>query len=928
MRMTRKHFLRIVVLLLAAIPLLGLANAYGQAVTEDFFKAITYRDIGPTRQSGRFVDFAVPPQQPSTFYAATGSGGLWKTVNHGQSFEPIFDNEKVVSIGAIAVAPTNPNIVWVGSGEANSSRSTYYGDGVYKSTDGGKTWKNMGLRESHHIGAIVIHPKNADIVYIAALGHLYSDNPDRGLYMTRDGGRTWKKALDIKVGTRQIGAVDVVLDPANPDNVYASLYDKLRQPWNFQLGGPGSGIFKSADGGSSWKKLDKGLPGGVLGKIGLAIYPKNPRILYAVIENGNKPNMTPEDRMKEVIAGKSSSGMIDGEVYRTDDAGGTWRKVSPEKQSIGSGPGYYYCDIIVDPNDDKHIYALSVGVQESKDSGKTWGSPFRFGGDNHALWIDPANSGHMLLGYDHGMGVTWDGGKNWHHPDFLALAQFYQVDYDMSYPYRVAGGLQDNGSLMGPSAKKDGQPIRLEDWQTVGGGDGMYNVFDRKTNRFLYNESQNGPLGRLDLETGETKSIAYSRVKPATRWNWCAPIVVSPFDGSIIYHGGNLVVKSVNRGDTWTEISSDLTTNDPAKLPQGKGGDGNIQYCTISTMDESPLIQGLLWVGTDDGLVWVTRDDGKTWFKASDKIAGNPGYWVSRVTPSNFDPSTAYVSYTGLRNDDFRPFLFKTTDYGQTWTAIAGNLPTESINVVREGSRNPNLLIVGTDFGVYVSLDGGMAWTKMKGNMPTQPVHDLKIQPRENDLIVATHGRGIYIADISALEQMTTAVLGEAVHLFDAEAKIRYGVRSRYNSSSSNFNGKNEPNVINFPYYLKAKAQGEVKIQIYRGNMLVNELKGTANPGLNVAPWNMMVRRERSEAEKKAMQAGGGRGGRGGFGGGMGGDLGDLSDLPPEYLAQLRAQQDPNFISSAAPDGDYRIVLIVDNVQSTATAKIMADPSK
>ncbi len=913
-----------VVLGLSAAAFLGLASAFGQTVNEDMLKSIAYRDIGPTRQSGRFVDFAVPLQQPSTFYAATGSGGLWKTVNHGQTFDPIFDNEKVVSIGAVAAAPTNPNIVWVGSGEANSSRSTYSGDGVYKSVDAGKSWKNMGLKESHHIGKIVVHPRNADVVYVAALGHLYSDNPDRGLYLTRDGGQTWKKALDIKVGTRQIGAVDVVIDPVNPDIVYASLYDKLRLPWTFQIGGPGTGIYKSTDGGSSWNKLSQGLPGGVLGRIGLTIYPKNPRILYAVIENANKPGLTPEDRMKEVIAGKSSTGMIDGEVYRTDDAGATWRKVSPEKQSIGAGPGYYYCRIFVDPNDDKHVYALTVGVQESKDGGKTWGSPFRFGGDNHGLWIDPANSSHMLLGYDHGMGVTWDGGKAWYHPDFLALAQLYQVDYDMSYPYRVAGGLQDNGSLMGPSAKKDNQPIRLEDWQTVGGGDGMYNVFDRKTDRFLYNESQFGPLSRLDLVTGETKSIAYSRIKPATRWNWCAPVVVSSFDGSVLYHGGNLVVKSANRGETWTEISPDLTTNDPAKLPQGKGGDGNIQYCTISTMDESPLIQGLLWVGTDDGLVWVTRDDGKNWTKVSDKITGNPGYWVSRVTPSNFDPGTAYVSSTGFRNDDFRPFLYKTTDYGQTWSSIAGNLPAEPINVIREGNRNPGLLFVGTDFGVYVSLDGGKTWLKMKGNMPTQPVHDLKVQPRENDLIVATHGRGIYIADISALEQMVPAVLAEPGHLFDAGVKIRYAERSRFNSSSSNFNGKNEPSALSIQYWLKARPQGEVKIQIYRGNMLINEIKGTANAGLNSVPWNLMIRRERTEAEKKAQQAGG-RGGRGGFGGG---DMGDLSDLSPEIIAQIRGQQDPNFISSAAPDGDYRIVLLVDNLQSTAMAKIMADPTK
>jgi photosystem II stability/assembly factor-like uncharacterized protein len=908
-----KHLKVFGICLAIFIFLFGLANAFGQSVSEDFLKTITFRDIGPSRQGVRFTDFAVPLQQPYTFYAATGSSGLWKTANNGQTFEPIFENEKVVSIGDIAVAPSNPNIIWVGSGEANSSRSTYYGDGMYKSTDAGKTWKNMGLKESHHIGRIVIHPTNPDIVYVAVLGHLYTDNPDRGLYMTRDGGKTWVKALDVKVGGLAIGAVDVVMDPKNSNVLYAATYDKLRQDWNFQIGGPGSGIHKSTDGGRTWKKLGGGLPGGILGRIGLTIYPKNRNILYAVIENANKPGMSAEDRMKEIIAGKSSSGMIDGEVYRTDNAGETWKKVSPEKQSIGSGPGYYYCDIIVDPNDDKHVYALSVRVQESKDGGKTWASPFSFGGDNHALWIDPANSNHMLLGYDHGMGVTFDGGKSWFHPDFIPGAQFYAVDFDMSYPYRVAGGLQDNGSLMGPSTKKGSAPIRLEDWQSVGGGDGMYNVFDKDTNRYLYNESQNGPLQRTDLITGEFKGIAYSRIKPATRWNWCAPVLVSIHNGQVIYHGGNILVKTENRGETWTEISPDLTTNNPAKLPQGKGGDGNIQYCTITTIDESPLIQGILWVGTDDGNVWVTRDDGKNWTKLNDKITGNPGYWVSRVAASNAEPGTAYVSYTGLRNDDFRPFLYKTTDYGQTWVSISGNLLNESINVIREDVKNPNLLFVGTDFGIYAFLDGGKAWTKLKGNMPTQPVHDLKIHPRENDLIVATHGRGIYIADISPLQELTPQVLAKDAHLFGIEPKIKWAPdRSRNQSSSLNFDGKSEPAGIPINYYLKAKPQADVRIAIYKGNMPVSEIKGSANPGLNSVLWDMMQRRELTADEKKAMQDraarfGGTRGGQ--FTGGMRG----------------QGQRDPNFAYTSADEGDYRVVLTVDGQQFTGIAKILQD---
>jgi photosystem II stability/assembly factor-like uncharacterized protein len=880
-----KFGLRLLAALALLIPFLGIADVYGQTVPEELLKTVSYRDIGPTRESGRFVDFAVPLQQKHTFYAAAASGGLWKTVNNGQTFEPIFDYEKSFSIGDVAVAPSNPSILWVGSGEANNSRTTYYGDGVYKSVDGGKTWKNMGLPESHHIGRVVIHPTNPDIVYVAALGHLYSENKDRGLYKTADGGKTWTKSLDVVEGGRNIGCTDVVLDPKNPDVLLAATYDRLRKFWTYNIGGPGSGIHKSTNGGKSWKKLTKGLPGGLLGRIGLGLYPKNPRIVYAVVENVNKPNMTVDQRWKEIQEGKNSAGMIDGEVYRSEDAGETWKKVSPEKQSIGGAPGYYYQQIIVDPNNDQHVYTLSVGVLESKDGGKTWASPFNFGGDNHALWIDPADSGHMLLGYDHGLGVTWDAGKNWYHPDNLAIGQLVAIDFDNSYPYNVATGLQDNGSVLGPSTKKGGGPIRLEDWTSVGGGDGMMNVFDRKTNRFLYNESQFGSISRLDLVTGETKGI--QNRKPGFRLNWNAPIIVSAHDSNAIYHAGNLVLKSTNRGESWTEISPDLTTNDKTKMPNGTGGDGNIQACTITSMAESTLTSGVLWVGTDDGLVWTTKDDGKTWTKVSDKIAGNPGYWVSRVEASPSDPETAYVAYSGFRNDDFRPFLYKTTDGGQTWISIAGNLPHETINVVREDPKNPSLLFVGTDGAVYASFDGGKAWTKMKGNMPTQPIHDLKIHPRENDLIVATHGRSAYIADISAIEEMTPQVLAKDVHLFNVEPKFKWNEVLPKESFSVNFRGKSEPVGLTINYYLKSKAQGEAVIQIFRGAVKINEIKGAGDPGLNSVVWNMT----------RAQAAG-------------------AQSAQPRFRSRA---------GSLVPEGVYQVRLIVNGQTLTTTAEIKQD---
>jgi photosystem II stability/assembly factor-like uncharacterized protein len=905
MKMRLNHFTFAAVSLLFCLVLIAPSNVFGQSLNQDLLKSLKYRAIGPTRQSGRFVDFAVVKQDPFTFYAATGSGGLWKTTNNGITFEPIFDYEKVFSIGDIAVAPSNPNIVWLGSGEANNSRSTYWGDGMYKSTNAGKTWKNMGLKESHHIGRIIIHPKNPNILYVAALGHLYSENPERGLYKTTNGGKAWKKVLAIKADGKDIGVVDAAMDPTNPEILYACAYDKERKPWSFNLGGPGSAIYKTTNGGKTWTKLGGGLPGGMLGRIGIAIYLRNPNILYACIENANKPGMSDEDRLKELREDKSSRGMIDGEIYRSDDAGKTWKKANPDDQSIGGGPAYYYGQIIIDPNDDKVVHVLSAASWGTKDGGKTWQRrPLRFGGDDHALWINPKNSNHMLLGYDHGMGITYDGGKNWYHPDNLPLAQFYAVGADMSYPYRVAGGLQDNGSHMGPSTKRGGGPILLEDWQRVGGGDGMYNVFDWKTNRYLYNESQFGPLSRLDLKTGETKSIAYGRQKPALRWNWNSPILVSPHNSDVIYHCGNIVVRSPMRGEYWQEISPDLTTNDPKKLTTGKGGDGNIQYCTITTIDESPLVQGLLWVGTDDGNVWVKKPENKDWTKLNDKITGNPAYWVSRVDTSHHDPGIAYVSYTGFRRDDFRPFVYKTTDYGETWTSIASNLPNEPINVIREDHKNPNLLFVGTEFAVYVSIDGGKSWTKMKNNMPTQPVQDLLIHTRENDLVAATHGRGIFIADISPLQELTSKVLTVNAHLFDIESKVRWISPRRMNSSSSNFAGESESNGIVVYYYLKNKVEGDVKVTVYKGNMEINEIKGSSSAGLQRIVWNMSQRRKRSKEEADQMRQRMQRFRAMGFRGSMG---------------------DPNYTMSPAAFGEYKFVLTVGDKKFVKTASILQD---
>ncbi len=897
----------------AALLVVAIAADLGaQTLGPEVMKAFKFRSIGPSRQSGRFVDFAVPEKEPWTIYAATGSGGLWKSVNNGITWEPIFDNQPVISIGDIAVAATDPKIVWVGTGEHTSSRSTYWGDGVYKSTDAGTTWTNMGLKDTQHIGRVIIDPKDPNIVYVAALGHLYSENAERGVFKTIDGGKTWVKSLDVKIDGRAIGACELVMDPTNPKILYAATYDKERKPWTFNLAGPGSGIYKTTDAGKTWNKLTTGLPGGMLGRIGLDVYKKNPLILYANIENGNKPGVSDADRLAELRAGKTSDGMIGEEVYRSDDGGKTWKKVSPEKQKIGGGPGYYYMQIRVDPNDANHVYVLTVGVTHSTDGGKTWSSPFRFGGDNHAMWIDPGNSNHMILGYDHGMGITYDGGKNWYHPDELPLAQFYQVGYDMMWPYNVAGGLQDNGSVRGPSTKRGGGRIVFEDWQTVGGGDGMYNVIEPVTNRFLYNESQQGSISRVDLYTGESKNIRYQ--DDTLRYAWTAPIAMSPHDSNVIYHGSNRLLKSTYRGEVWTFISPDLSTNDKTKLTgaDGKGGDGNIQYRTITTIDESPLVRDLIYVGTDDGNVQMTKDGGKNWTKLNDKITGNPGYYVSRVVASRHAAGTAYVTYTGYRNDDFKPYIYRTTDYGQTWAPLAGNLPIGSVNVIREDPYNPNLLFVGMDWGVYASIDGGKTWNELKNGMPTQPVHDLQIHPREHELIVATHGRGIFITDISALEDMSDKTLGQDFYLFDVKSKVKWIVRRPNVSASTNFDGQSEPAGVMINYYQKAPSAGDITVKVLQGTRVVAETKGPNLAGINQLVWNMTV--TPITIPGQAVATGGGRGGRGGQGGGGGGRGGAAAPPYPTFGGR-----------GAADPGEYTVVVTAGGKTITKKFQILED---
>ncbi len=922
--------------------------------------AIRFREIGPTAQGGRYVDFAVVDSNPRVFYAATATGGLWKTVNHGISFTSVFDGQPDFALGAVALAQSRPDVVYLGTGESNNSRSSYGGNGVYKSVDAGKTWTKAGLPNAGRIGRIIVHPKNPDVVFVAASGRLYSENPDRGVYRSTDGGRTWTRTLDHKVDGREIGAIDVAMDPSNPNVLYTSTYDKVRRPWTFGEGGPGSALFKSTDGGATWRQLTNGLPTGMLGRIGIAIARSDPKTVYAVIENANSRTVSAEERRKRLAQG-FGDGSIGDELYRSDDAGATWRKVAPpEPQTTTGGPGrggatgtpqaqqpaatvapqtpppatppggaagrggwiggnppYYYGQIRVDPRSKEHVYLLSVRVTHTTDGGKTWSSPFGFGGDNHAMWINPMDSDHMLLGHDHGMGVSFDAGRTWLSPDNKPLAQFYAIGYDMEQPYHVYGGMQDNGSSRGPSTMKGGGTIPFEAWYRVGGGDGMYNVVDPTDSRWLYNESQFGAIQRMDQRTGQGRPIRYSRPQgqEPLRWNWMSPILISPHNPEVVFHGANVLLRSTNRGDTWTEISKDLTKN----LEERRRGSGNIQYATITTVDESPVVGGVIWVGTDDGNVQLTRDGGKSWTNVTDKITRHPGYWISRVIASHHDAATAYVTVTGYRHDDFKPFVWKTTDYGATWTSIAANLPQEAINVIREDRRNPNLLFIGTDLGVHASLDSGTSWQRMKNGITTNPVHDLAIHPRDQELIVGTHGRGIFIADISGLQTLTPSVLESDAHLTPIVPTVQQAAGLRPMVASLNYDGQSRLPGVHINYYLKSAATS-VTVRVYDGARMVAETTSApGRAGLNTVRWTMQSMRGMTEAEQQAAAGRGGRGGAGFGGGGFGGRGGAPPAIPQFPSAAA------NMVLATVPPGEYRVVLSVGGKEYSQTAVVMAE---
>jgi photosystem II stability/assembly factor-like uncharacterized protein len=869
----------------------------GGASLEGVVNATTFRNIGPFRTGAWVTEIAVPEtpgrEHLYTIYAATRSGGLWKTTNNGITWAPISDSVEVAAVGAVAVAPSNSSIVWMGTGDQASARSSYSGKGVFKSTDAGKTWQLMGLPDSHHIARIVIHPTNPEIVYVAAMGHLFSRNEERGVFRTRDGGKTWQKMLYIDDGT---GAIDLVMSRQSPNTLFAAMYEKHRAPWQLVLGGAGSGVHRSDDGGTTWRKIG-GLPSGNVGRIGLDINRRNSNVLTAIVENLNPRTDAMPARADACAAGQGRGGPprannpIGNEVYRSDDGGKTWRKTHGDGIDVaGSKAPYSFNQIKTNPADANQIIVNSDSMYESRDGGKTWTCQFFRGvfGDFRTMWWDDQDPQRIMLGSDGGVNISYDGGRTSDYFLNKQVGEVYAIGVDMDDPYNVYGGLQDHDSWKGPSNSKSGM-ITLEDWTTVGGQDGMYNQVDPTNSRWVYNSYQMGGQRRFDQRTGQATVIQPQRAADVAplRYNWVTPLVLSPHNPQILFTGAHVLFRSLNRGDSWQAISPDLTTNDSSRCGLNSG---SVPYCTITSISESPITAGIIWVGTDDGRVHVTRDHGATWndLTAAVAAAGGPAdRYVSRVFASPHDAGTAFVAKNGFRNDDFRPFLYRTTDFGKTWTGIDGNLAAAPINVVVQDRKNANLLIVGNDLGVWVSTDAGAQWTRLKANLPTVPVHDLTIHPRENDLVLGTYGRGIFIGDITHLQELSADMFATPMHLFGVEPRAAYGFRAQGNYhlyGHKYIEVPNEPDALVINYYLRQKHDGgaQVTISDIRGEQIA-QVKGASEAGLNRAFWNMRA--------GGGAPPGGGRG-RGGLGG------------PP------------------LPAGDYRITVIVGGQQQTTIGRI------
>jgi len=870
------------------------------------FASLRFRSVGPEVQGGRIVDLDAPRERPGTLFVAFATGGLWRTDDQGGSWTPLFDHESTIGLGAIAVGDARGEVLWAGTGEANSSRTSYAGTGVFKSVDGGTTWRNTGLHESHHVGKVLVDASDPDVVFVAAMGPLYTDGGERGLYRTTDGGRSWTKVLG---GPGRTGAIDVAQDPKDPKLLYAALWERDRKPWNFLESGPGSGIFRSRDGGTTWSRLSGGFPQGeVVGRIGLAVTPARPGAVWAVVDNqARRPGerdeesppgeLTPRRLMaltpgqlakvetavverflraydfpkelkakalqRDVASGKVKMAdvvayvndadrqmeeveTVGVEVWRSDDAGGTWRKahdVSLEK--VAYSYGYYFGKIWVAPDDAERVFVAGVPLAGSSDGGRTWEGLDRHGVhvDHHALWFDPRDPRHVALGNDGGLNLSWDGGRSWAKVNNLPVGQVTTLALDSAEPYDVLVGMQDNGVLRGPSTYVPGKTPR-DAWKQVLGGDGSCIEVDPKDPSLVYAASQFGNASRVNVKTGQRTRFRprHALGEPPLRYNWVTPFLLSPHSRNVLWFGAQRLFRSFDRGETWAAVSPDLTSpREPGDVPFG----------TITTVSESPKTFGVLFVGTDEGKVWGTRDGGATWKDLSKGLAKDR--WVTRVVASVHDEGTVYAAQSGYRNDDFAPYLFRSTDFGATWTSIAAGLPAEPVNSVREDPKARHLLYAATDLGAFVSLDRGATWNALTGGLPHVPVHDLAVHPKEGDVVVGTHGRSAFVAGAAPLRELTPEVAAKPLHAF--RVKPATWERGRGYGVNEFFAWRRVPATRSVSWWASPAAASTATISVRDGKGRVwKEWTASSAAGFNAVDYDLSADPARADANEEAIR--------------------------------------------------------------------------
>ena len=877
--------------LLIFIPFLSLL---GQSISTDQLDQLTFRNIGPSVAGGRIHDIEVLPNDPATVFIASASGGIWKSSNKGTTWKPVFDDQAVSTFGDMAISLSNPDVIYAGSGEQQNRQSTSWGNGIYKSENQGETWRSIGLEKTYHIARVIIHPENPNIVFVAALGNLWNSSKERGVYQTTNGGKNWKKVLYIDDMT---GVVDMAMDKNNPNILYAATYQRMRKAWGFNGGGPGSGIYKTTDGGKTWNELTGGLPPGDKGRIGLAASKTRSNIIYATIEHAD------------------SSGF-----YRSGNGGRTWKRVN----KLNPRP-MYYSHIFVDPNNDDIVYMLATEFYRTKDAGKTfYQMPTRptydvgVHSDHHTLWINPNNSNHFFLAGDAGLHESWDGGVAYNRLNNIPIGQFYGIGADMEVPYNIYGGMQDNHSWMGPSATRHWLGILADDWKQVGFGDGMYQQPDPESS-MLYNASQNGNIIRVDRKTGNMQGLKPfpSDSKEKYRFDWVTPLAISKHSSKKVFLGGNRLFISDNGGDSWerTEDLSSNTNRDSLTIMGVLGADiklskndGTSSYGEIISISESPLWHRVIWVGTDDGNIQVSRDGGEKWEEVSGNITGIPsGSYVSRVLSSIRDRGSAYVTFDRHREGDWKPYVYRTEDYGKTWVPLTRGLPSGSVNVIAEHPDNPDVLFLGTEHAVYLSVNAGSDWTKFKSNLPTTLYDDLLIHPREKDLVLGTHGRSFWVLDDTSPLAEWSTVYNKPVHVFSVRAAtlFHYWKDTSYRAQEE-WAGENPPYGAIISYLVNSDVDSVTITVKRRKNQIIRTYRQPVVKGsIQRLAWDLKYpppSSQQNESKTEGLQ----------------------KPKPEDILPKPAHPLDPQ--GPSVSPGLYSVTIAAGNETSTQTIRVNPDP--